>query len=91
MLYLIYVGVPVLVVLGLRYRAVDSGEEGGLGEVQQRRVQVERLGNHRLDSLAYISNGDEQQTDESEIERSDDLRPSVSSLQVSVPSQLQLS
>lgn len=31
--YLIYVWVPVLVVLGLGCRAVDSGEEGGLGEV----------------------------------------------------------
>lgn len=31
--YLIYMWVPVLVVLGLGCRAVDSGEEGGLGEV----------------------------------------------------------
>ena len=53
--YLIYVWMPVLVVLGLGYRAVDSGEEGGLGEVHQSRVQTKRLSNNCLDSPSDIS------------------------------------
>lgn len=55
--YLIYVGVPVLVMLGLGCCAVDSGEEGGLCEVHHSWVQTKRLSNNRLDSSAYISNG----------------------------------
>lgn len=36
--------------------AVDPGEEGGLGEVHQGRVQVKRLSDDFLDSPAHISN-----------------------------------
>lgn len=56
--YLIYVWVPVLVVLGLGSCAVDSGEEGGLGEVHQSRVQTKRLSNNCLDSPTHISDGE---------------------------------
>lgn len=60
MRYLVYVWVPVLVVLGLGRGAVDSGEEGGLGEVHQSRVQTKRLSNNCLDSPTYLSNGEKQ-------------------------------
>lgn len=53
--YLINVWVPVLVVLGLGCCAVDSGEEGGLGEVHLSWVQAKRLSNNCLDSPTYIS------------------------------------
>lgn len=55
--YLIYVWVPVFIVLGLGCCAVDSGEEGGLGEVYHGWIQIKRLGNNCLDSLTDISNG----------------------------------
>lgn len=38
--------------------AVDSGEEGGLGEVHQGSVQGKRLGNDGLDPAPHISSGD---------------------------------
>lgn len=60
--YLIYVRVPVLVVLGLCFRAVDSGEERGLGEVHLIQVQIECLGDSCLNSLAYVSGGGEKDT-----------------------------
>lgn len=66
--YLIYVWVPVLVVLGLCQRAVDPGEEGGLGEVQQGPVQTKRLSDSGLDSLTYVSDGGtKRQRDEGQI------------------------
>lgn len=55
--YLIYVRVPVLVVLGLGGRAVDPGEEGGLGEVHVSLLQTKHLRNDCLDPLTYISKG----------------------------------
>lgn len=58
--YLINVRVPVLVVLGLGCRAVDPGEEGGLGEVHQSWVQTKRLSDNFLDSPTHISTGDKQ-------------------------------
>lgn len=48
--YFIYMWVPVLIMLCLRCCAVDSGEEGGLGEVHQFQVQVKRVSNNCLDS-----------------------------------------
>lgn len=55
--YLIDVRVPVLVMLRLGCGAVDSGEEGGLGEVHQGSVQAKRLGNDGLDPAPHISSG----------------------------------
>lgn len=50
--HLVNVGVPVLVVLGSGRCAVDSGEEGGFGQVHERWVQTKRLCYGRLDPPA---------------------------------------
>ena len=73
--HLVDVRVPVLVVLRLGDRAVDPGEEGGLGEEHERRVQTERLRHHCLDAGAHVAAQNTRQTQTLSFT----LRPSTAS------------